>query len=90
MLDLCFNFLGQRLVCFDRIDQTLVGFEYLDQFLVCFDFNDPTKKFDFVRPSSGMFRLSRPKFDSFKKFVCLTPHRHIDGFQVFRPKTDIF
>ena len=72
VLDLCFDFLEQKLVCFDRLNQILVYFDIFDQNLAWFDFLDPTKQvFDLVRPCSDMFWLYRPNSISFDFLDCL-------------------
>ena len=74
---ICFDFLDQvlLLVYFDFLDSTKECSIFFDSVQICFAFSTkywyiPTfstqqKMFDFVPPSSDMFRLSRPKFDLF-------------------------
>ena len=52
----------QILVCSDFPGLLSACFYFLDQISICLDFLDSTKKLGFDRPSSDMFRLSRPKF----------------------------
>ena len=73
-IQICFNFLDQvlLLVYFDFLDSTKECSIFFDSVQICFAFSNkywyiPTfstqqKMFDFVRPSSDMFQLSRPSF----------------------------
>ena len=54
----------------------------------CLDFLDPKKLFDFVRPSSDMFRLPRLSWPTFLKTLLFVRPR-IDMFRLSRPKFDV-
>ena len=79
-VQICFNFLDQvlLLVYFDFLDSTKECSIFFDSVHICFAFSTkfwciPTfstqqKMFDFVRPCSDMFRLSRQSFGRFRLY----------------------
>ena len=94
LLDLCFDFLDQKLACFDRLEKIILCFERLDHISVCFEFLgqffyclDPTNNVVYSQPNSDKFRTNYRCFYTCstvsaetKKNCCPASHRYVLTF----------